>query len=264
MSENRHGFHQQSRSTIDDHQATHRLHLLQSFQAEVAPLGTVRERGELHVAEHLSAGVIAWLAQFRHIPVAAGAEVVGPDDLLLSGYPVGDHQARNLVLDAQALATVGGTSPVRPRRPSAAHHGAEHRADRAAGGLRQCVHTPCPAAASPDGSARQAIAHGQEPSHVRVSAVRFTPSARSAWRTHAAGQALSITDGHGLHQPPGGKTGEIRAGAIVCTPAGERHRHRATPGHFMTHLPIIEAVPGGRRPEANRGEHVTDEEYYQS
>jgi hypothetical protein len=29
--------------------------------------------------------------------------------------------------------------------------------------------------------------------------------------------ALSITDGHGLHQPPGGKTGEIRAGAIVCT-----------------------------------------------
>jgi hypothetical protein len=64
--------------------------------------------------------------------------------------------------------------------------------------------------------------------------------------------ALSITDGHGLHQPPGGKTGEIRAGAIVCTPAGERHRHRATPGHFMTHLPITEAVPGGRRPEANR------------
>src|SRR6266516_7408376 len=116
MSENRHGFHQQSRSTIDNHQATHRLHLLQSFQAEVAPLGTVRERGELHVAEHLSAGVIAWLAQFRHIPVAAGAEVVGPDDLLLSGYPVGGHQARNLVLDAQALATVG--VPPRTATPS--------------------------------------------------------------------------------------------------------------------------------------------------
>src|SRR5512133_3596749 len=93
---------------LADHHATHRLPLLQSFQAEVAPLGTVRERGELHVAELLSAGVTAWLAQFRHIPVAAGAEVVGPDDLLLSGYPVGDHQARNLVLDAQALATVGG------------------------------------------------------------------------------------------------------------------------------------------------------------
>src|SRR5947207_15822857 len=85
---------------LDDHQATHCLHLLQSFQAEVAPLGTVRKRGELHIAERLSAGVIAWLAQFRHIPVAAGAEVVGPDDLLLSGYPVRGHQAPNLVLDA--------------------------------------------------------------------------------------------------------------------------------------------------------------------
>jgi hypothetical protein len=40
MSENRHGFHQQSRSTIDDHQATHRLHLLQSFQAAAQRLST--------------------------------------------------------------------------------------------------------------------------------------------------------------------------------------------------------------------------------
>jgi hypothetical protein len=32
----------------------------------------------------------------------------------------------------------------------------------------------------------------------------------------------------------------------------------------MTHLPITEAGPGGRRPEASRGEHVTDEEYHQS
>lgn len=31
----------------------------------------------------------------------------------------------------------------------------------------------------------------------------------------------------------------------------------------MTHLSITEAVPGGQRPDANRGEHVTDEEYHQ-
>jgi len=31
----------------------------------------------------------------------------------------------------------------------------------------------------------------------------------------------------------------------------------------MTHLPITETVPGDQRPEANRGEHVTGEEYHQ-
>jgi quercetin dioxygenase-like cupin family protein len=68
---------------------------------------------------------------------------------------------------------------------------------------------------------------------------------------------------HDLHQPHGGTTGEIHAGGIIGTPAGERHWHRATPGHFMTHLPITEAVPGGQRPEGNRGEHVTGEEHHQ-
>lgn len=29
----------------------------------------------------------------------------------------------------------------------------------------------------------------------------------------------------------------------------------------MTHLSITEAVPGGERPEADWGEHVTDDEY---
>ena len=32
-----------------------------------------------------------------------------------------------------------------------------------------------------------------------MSAARFTPSARTAWHTHAAGQTLYITGGHGLH-----------------------------------------------------------------
>jgi quercetin dioxygenase-like cupin family protein len=80
-------------------------------------------------------------------------------------------------------------------------------------------------------------------------------------------EARYITEGHGgghgLHQPPGGKTGEIRPGDIICTPAGEWHRHRATPGHLMTHLPITEAVPSDQRPEANWGEHVTDEGHHQ-
>jgi quercetin dioxygenase-like cupin family protein len=105
---------------------------------------------------------------------------------------------------------------------------------------------------------------GEEPSRVRVIAVRFAPSARTAWHSHAVGQTLYVTEGRGLLQSRDGDIVEIRPGDIIYTPAGEWHWHGAAPAHFMTHLSITEAVPGGRRPEANRGEHVTDEEYHQS
>jgi len=106
-----------------------------------------------------------------------------------------------------------------------------------------------------------AIARGEEPSRVRASTVRFTPSARTAWHSHAVGQTLYVTEGSGLVQSRGGDITEIRAGDIICTPAGEWHWHGAAPGHFMTHLSITEAVPGDQRPEADWGERVTDDEY---
>jgi quercetin dioxygenase-like cupin family protein len=105
------------------------------------------------------------------------------------------------------------------------------------------------------------IVRGEEPSHVRVNAVRFTPSARTAWHSHAVGQTLYVTEGRGLAQSRGGAIAEIRPGDIVRTPAGEWHWHGAAPDHFMTHLSITEAVPGDTRPEADWGEHVTDDEY---
>ena len=45
---------------------------------------------------------------------------------------------------------------------------------------------------------------GEPPSHVRVSAVRFSPSARTTWHSHAVGQTLYVTDGRGLVQSRGG------------------------------------------------------------
>jgi quercetin dioxygenase-like cupin family protein len=66
-----------------------------------------------------------------------------------------------------------------------------------------------------------AIVRGEEPSRVRVSAARFTPSARTAWHAHAVGQTLYVTDGKGLVQSR-----------------------------------------GDERPEADWGEHVTDDEYH--
>lgn len=107
------------------------------------------------------------------------------------------------------------------------------------------------------------IARGQEPSRVRVSVVRFSPSARTAWHSHAVGQTLYVTEGRGLLQSRGGDIVEIRPGDIVYTPAGEWHWHGAAPAHFMAHLSITEAVPGDERPEIEWGEHVGDDEYQQ-
>ncbi len=44
------------------------------------------------------------------------------------------------------------------------------------------------------------IARGDEPSHIRVSAVHFNPGARSAWHSHALGQTLYVTEGRGRVQ----------------------------------------------------------------
>jgi quercetin dioxygenase-like cupin family protein len=106
-----------------------------------------------------------------------------------------------------------------------------------------------------------AIAHGEEPSRVRVSAVRFTPGARTAWHYHALGQTLYVTDGAGRVQSRGGDIVHIRSGDVVYTPVDEWHWHGAAPDHFMTHLSITEGVAEGHGPETNWGEHVTDAEY---
>ena len=105
------------------------------------------------------------------------------------------------------------------------------------------------------------IARGEEPSRVRVSAVHFTPTARTAWHSHAVGQTLYVTEGKGFIQSRGGEVVEIRAGDIVNTPADEWHWHGAVLDYFMVYLSIIEVVPGDQRPEPNWGEHVSDEEY---
>jgi quercetin dioxygenase-like cupin family protein len=106
-----------------------------------------------------------------------------------------------------------------------------------------------------------AIAEGQEPSRIRVSAVHFTPGARTVWHSHALGQTLYVTEGAGLVQSRGGDIATIRAGDIVYTRADEWHWHGAAPDHFMTHLSMTEAIAQGEKPETEWGAHVTDVEY---
>jgi len=106
-----------------------------------------------------------------------------------------------------------------------------------------------------------AIAVGEEPSRVRVNAVRFTPGARTAWHSHALGQTLYVTEGKGLVQSRGRDVVEIRPGDIVFTPSDEWHWHGAAPEHFMTHISVTEGVGAGPKPESEWGAPVTEDEY---
>ncbi len=106
-----------------------------------------------------------------------------------------------------------------------------------------------------------AIAYGEEPSRVRVNLVRFAPSARTAWHSHALGQTLYVTEGLGLMQSRGGPVTEMQAGDVVSTPSDEWHWHGAGPDHPMSHISVTEGVGEAGRPESEWGEHVSDEEY---
>jgi quercetin dioxygenase-like cupin family protein len=103
------------------------------------------------------------------------------------------------------------------------------------------------------------VAQGQEPSRLRVSAVRFAPGARNAWHAHALGQTVHVTEGIGLIQSRGNDAVRIRAGDTVHTPPGEWHWHGAAPDHFMTHLAMWEAPAQG--PESEWDQKISDEEY---
>jgi quercetin dioxygenase-like cupin family protein len=105
------------------------------------------------------------------------------------------------------------------------------------------------------------IAQGEEPSRVRVNAVRFTPGARTAWHSHALGQTLYVTDGAGLVQSRDGDIVSIRPGDVVRTPGDEWHWHGAAPDHFMSHLSITEGVAPGQGLETEWGAPVTDAQY---
>jgi quercetin dioxygenase-like cupin family protein len=89
----------------------------------------------------------------------------------------------------------------------------------------------------------------------RVNTVRFAPSARTAWHSHARGQTLHVTDGVGLVQARGGEVLVIRPGDVIWTPPGEEHWHGAAPDRFLVHTAIWEGD------ETTWGAHVTDDEY---
>ncbi len=97
------------------------------------------------------------------------------------------------------------------------------------------------------------IAHGVAPSRLRVSIVRFSPGAHSAWHRHANGQTLHVTEGRGLAQSRGEEVIEIRPGDTIYTPPGEWHWHGAAPEHFMSHLSMSEGLADGQAGPSHSG-----------
>jgi quercetin dioxygenase-like cupin family protein len=83
-----------------------------------------------------------------------------------------------------------------------------------------------------------------EPARVHIASVTFEPGARTAWHSHPYGQTLVVTAGSGRVQHWGGPMEEIRPGDVVWIPADEKHWHGAAPTTAMTHLSIVEQVPG--------------------
>jgi quercetin dioxygenase-like cupin family protein len=92
------------------------------------------------------------------------------------------------------------------------------------------------------------IYSGQEPSRMSVALVRFTPGAHSNWHFHAVGQTLHVTEGVGLVGTRDGHVVRIRAGDTVVCPPNEEHWHGAAAGTFMSHLAMLENLPGGQDP----------------
>ncbi|WP_194903585.1 (R)-mandelonitrile lyase [Catenulispora rubra] len=101
-----------------------------------------------------------------------------------------------------------------------------------------------------------------EPARLAVGLVRFTPSARTNWHSHANGQVLYITDGVALVGTRDGEVARATAGQTVKCPAGEEHWHGATDTNFMAHVAIV--VGDGNGDGTTWLEPVTDEQYAQA
>ena len=104
------------------------------------------------------------------------------------------------------------------------------------------------------------IYSGTEPSRMTVALVRFTPGARTNWHSHAVGQTLHVTEGVGLVGTRDGSVVRVRADDSVICPPDEEHWHGAAADTFMSHLAMLESLPGGEDPTTWL-EPVPDEDY---
>lgn len=103
------------------------------------------------------------------------------------------------------------------------------------------------------------VVTGAATSHLTTALVRFTPSARTNWHSHADGQLLICTDGAGVVGTRDGSVVRLRAGDAVWTPAGQEHWHGGTATTMMCHYAIFVDDESGTA--TTWLEPVTDEQF---
>ncbi len=77
-----------------------------------------------------------------------------------------------------------------------------------------------------------------ETATLRMNNVFFAPRARTHWHSHAGGQALLVSGGHGMVATRDGHRHELRAGDAIWAPPGEEHWHGGAPDAFLSHTAV--------------------------
>ena len=91
-----------------------------------------------------------------------------------------------------------------------------------------------------------------------VNNVSFEPGGRTNWHTHASGQILLVTDGHGFYQEKGQPARALSKGDVVVIPSTIEHWHGASKDSGMVHIAITNNSPEG---PVKWLAPVTEEEY---
>jgi 4-carboxymuconolactone decarboxylase len=91
-----------------------------------------------------------------------------------------------------------------------------------------------------------------------VNNVSFEAGGRTNWHTHATGQILLVTDGHGFYQEKGQPARALSKGDVVVIPSTIEHWHGASKNRAMIHIAITNNSPDG---PVKWLAPVTEEEY---
>lgn len=86
------------------------------------------------------------------------------------------------------------------------------------------------------------------PGRTSVAEVVFDAGERTHWHSHASGQTLYVTQGCGWTQREGAAVERICAGDTAYVAPNVKHWHGATRETSMTHLSILENIPGAPGP----------------
>ena len=83
------------------------------------------------------------------------------------------------------------------------------------------------------------VAHIEE-ADISINYVHFPRGIRNKFHSHSNGQVLIVTKGHGIVASKKNAV-KVKTGDLIWIPAGEIHRHGATPHSDFTHISVTPA-----------------------